>query len=182
MNVEFTGRNVMVTDDIRRFTEEKLSRLQRHAERLREVHVILTAEKHRQSCDIVARGGSLTLSAAEETDDIYTAIAHTVDKLARQARRRKTSRVARRRSRPKGADAPLPEIPEADAARAPEEIGPRVIPSDRFSLKPMTVEEAALQLQGIDDSFLVFRNAESEKVGVLYRRPDGNLGLIEPDL
>lgn len=180
MNVEFTGRNVVVTDDIRRFAEEKLSRLQRHAERLREVHVILTAEKHRQGCDIVARGGNLTLSAAEETDDIYTAIAHTVDKLARQARRRKTSRVARRRSRPKGADAPLPEISEIEEAAAAE-AGPRVIPSDRFSLKPMTVEEAALQLQGIEDSFLVFRNAESERVGVLYRRPDGNLGLIEPD-
>jgi putative sigma-54 modulation protein len=63
-----------------------------------------------------------------------------------------------------------------------EEGAPRVIPSDRFSLKPMTVEEAALQLQGIEDSFLVFRNAESEKVSVLYRRPDGNLGLIEPEI
>jgi putative sigma-54 modulation protein len=72
-------------------------------------------------------------------------------------------------------------MPEAAEAPAPEEAGPRVIPSDRFSLKPMTVEEAALQLQGIEDSFLVFRNAESERVGVLYRRPDGNLGLIEPD-
>lgn len=181
MNVEFTGRNVMVTDDIRRFTEEKLSRLQRHAERLREVHVILTAEKHRQTCDIVVRGGSLTLSAAEETDDIYTAIAHTVDKLARQARRRKTSRVARRRSRPKGADAHPPEMPGETEQQAGADGSPRVIPSDRFSLKPMTVEEAALQLQGIEDSFLVFRNAESERVGVLYRRPDGNLGLIEPD-
>jgi putative sigma-54 modulation protein len=182
MNVEFTGRSVMVTDDIRQFTEEKLSRLQRHVDKLREVHVILTAEKHRQTCDIVARGGSLTLSAAEETDDIYTAIAHAVDKLARQARRRKTSRVARRRSRPKGAEAPLPEVLEPTPAPLEEEGAPRVIPSDRFSLKPMTVEEAALQLQGIEDSFLVFRNAESERVSVLYRRPDGNLGLIEPEI
>jgi putative sigma-54 modulation protein len=182
MNVEFTGRSVMVTDDIRQFTEEKLSRLQRQVAKLREVHVILTAEKHRQSCDIVARGGSLTLSAAEETDDIYTAIAHAVDKLARQARRQKTSRVARRRSRPKGAEAPPPEPGETRAEPASDEGAPRVIPSDRFSLKPMTVEEAALQLQDIEDSFLVFHNAESEKVSVLYRRPDGNLGLIEPDL
>lgn len=182
MNVEFTGRNIVVTDDLRSFTRDKLSRLERIVGNLSEVHVILTTEKHRQMSDIVARGRNITLSAAEETDDLYTAIARSIDKLARQANKQKGSRVARRRgrSRPR-AETGAPPV-ETPAQPVPaESAAPRVIASDRYALKPMYVEEAALQLQAIDDSFLVFRNAESQRVSVLYRRPDGNLGIIEPE-
>ena len=178
MNVEFTGRNLAITDDVREFTGEKLARLERHSGRLDEVHVILTAEKHRQTCDIVVRGPHLTLTAAGETDDLYAAIAQAVDKLTRQAEKHKGSRVARRRGNQRG---PASPSPEAAPAAVGERDLPRVIPTDNHSLKPMTVEEAALQIQARDDAFLVFRNADSQRIGVVYRRADGNLGLIEPE-
>jgi putative sigma-54 modulation protein len=175
MNVEFTGRNLVITDDVRSFAEDKLSRLERHSGRLDEVHVILTAEKHRLLCDIVARGPHLTLTAAEETDDLYAAIAQAVDKLTRQADRQKGSRVARRRGNHRG----LPLVEEPPTASEP--ALPQVIPTKPGSLKPMTVEEAALQIEVATDSFLVFRNAESQRISIVYRRADGNLGLIDPE-
>ena len=174
MNVEFTGRNLVITDDVRAFTEDKLSRLERHAGALDEVHVILTAEKHRQACDIVVRGSHGTLTAAEETSDLYAAIAQTVDKLTRQAEKHKGSRVARRRGNHRG-------LPRAVAPASANAEGPQLIPSERVSPKPMTVEEAALQIQAADDAFLVFRNADSQRISVVYRRADGNLGLIDPE-
>ena len=181
MNVEYTGRNLVITQDLRSFTEEKLQRIERILGNLREVHVILATEKHRQICDVVARGRRGAYSATEETDDLFTAIARAVDKLARQAERQKGSRVARRR----GGSRTAPGLEELQLPPVREEIPapslPRVIRSERYSLKPMTVEEAALQIQSAADDFLVFRNAESERVSVVHRRPDGNLGLIEPE-
>jgi hypothetical protein len=117
------------------------------------------------------------LSAAEESGDLAVSLANVLDKLARQAQRH-VGRLRERKRRPAGA-APVRPRGSDDAGR--EDGAPRVFRSRRFLAKPMTVEEAALEMGQSREGVVVFRDAVTERVSVLYRRSDGNLGLIEPE-
>ena len=195
MKLEVTGRHVAVTPALKTFAREKTAKLQKLIDDLDEVHVILTVEKHRHIAEIVARGRHITFSAREITPDMYTSIGEAIEKLERQARKHKTKHEARRR-RPAAA-APLPaESSEEEPAaprRAPSSIvrrrdaaaatdaRPRIVRTDTFPRKPMSIEEAALQARDSELGFYVFRNSRSQEINVLFRRKDGTLGLIEPE-
>jgi ribosome hibernation promoting factor len=105
------------------------------------------------------------------------AVTTVIDRLTRQAQRH-MGKLRERKRRGRGKAAASPASP---AAPSRAEGGPRVIRSRGFLVKPMTVDEAVLEVGGSDDGFLVFRDAATERVSVLYRRKDGNLGLIEPE-
>ncbi len=174
MKIEFTGRQTEIPDELRRLAERKLDKLGRLLPAITRAHVILTADKHRQLAEVSVHSRQLDLAALEVSDNPRLSISNAIEKLLRQAERQRSKRRVR-----KGAASPrrLPTPPESPA----EGDGTRVIRSRRSAVKPMSLDEAALEMEGRPDGVLVFRDSSSERLSVLYRRKDGNLGLIEPE-
>jgi putative sigma-54 modulation protein len=186
MTIEITGRKIEVTPALRSFTEKKLKKLDRLLDGITEAHVILTVEKHRHTAEILVKSRLARLSGSETTNDLYASIGNVLEKIERQAKKLK-DKHSWGKKRVKGVAtirAPRPEPepePEGEQGRRVQ-ASPRLIRSRRYAVKPMTVDEAVLQVQDSKDSFLVFRDAVSQRVGVIYRRADGNFGLIEPEI
>jgi putative sigma-54 modulation protein len=177
MPIDYTGRQVEISADLRRYTQERLKRIVRLLGEQFDLHVILTAEKHRRIAEFTLKFQDQKVVGVEETGDIRTAINGAVDKLARQAvrlleRRRTTKR------RPKPTSAVLLNILGTEPMDHDER---RIVHSERVPLKPMSVEDAIEALDRSRAGAVVFRNPDSERVNVIYHRPDGHLGLIEPE-
>lgn len=179
MLVEYTGRHTEVPAEVRKLVEKKLPKLARTLGAITHVHVILSAGKHSRAAEVSVHSRNLDLAAAEDSADFATSVSAVFDRLLRQAQRHVGRRRERKRRAPARATAlwsgVLAQEPVADDGR------PRVIRSQRFVVKPMTVEEAAMEVGRSDEGLLVFRDARTERVNVLFRRRDGNLGLIEPE-
>ncbi len=178
MRIEFTGRRSEVGPELRALAERKLRKLEKVLHGISDVHVVLGSDRHRQKAEVSVRSRHLTLTAADESTDAGACLATVIEKLTRQAQRQMGKRIQRKRRAPARATALWNGVLRPAADRA---AGPRVIRSRRFVAKPMTVDEAVLEVGGSDDGLVVFRNASTERVNVLYRRRDGNLGLIEPE-
>jgi putative sigma-54 modulation protein len=174
MKIEFTGRQTVVSAAVRRVAEGKLQKLARLLPAVTRAHVILTADKHRQVAEVSLHSRSADLAATAVTSDLRLSVADAIAKLERQAQKQRT----RRRTR-KGADSPRFTRPRP--VERPDGGGPRVIRTRRIAVKPMTLEEAALELGDRGGDVLVYRDAATARVTVVYRRPDGHIGLIEPE-
>jgi putative sigma-54 modulation protein len=174
MKIEFTGRQTEVAPELRRLAERKLQKLVRLLPAASSAHVILTADKHRQVAEVSVRSRGLDLTAVETSANPRLSLSRAVEKVVRQAQRQR----AKRRER-KGAASPRLVAPPVE--RAAGDGAPRVIRTRRAAVKPMTLDEAALELDARGDGVLVFRDAATERVSVLFRRKDGHLGLVEPE-
>jgi putative sigma-54 modulation protein len=174
MKVEFTGRQTEIPAELRRIAERKLEKLGRLLPAVTRAHVVLAADKHRRVAEVSVHSRQMDLAAVAVTTNPRLSVAGAIDKLLRQAQRQRS----RRRER-KGAEsprhAPVPRERGGDGA------APRVIRSRSSPVKPMSLEEAALEMGVRREGVLVFRDAATDRVGVLFRRKDGNLGLIEPE-
>lgn len=177
MRIDFTGRQMEVTPDMRRYTERRLRKITRLLRDGYDIHVILTAEKRRRTAEITLSFRDHVLVAIEESTDARSSINGALDKLERQAVRLLT-RYRTRKRRPKPTAAILLNILGAERVDHEEH---RLLERERIPIKPMTVEEAMESLDSNRIGLVVFRNSETERVNVIYRRPDGNLGLIEPE-
>jgi putative sigma-54 modulation protein len=178
MRIEFTGRHADVPPEIRSLADRKLRKLAKVLRGITDVHVVVARDKHRRNAEVTVHSPHLTLTAADESADIALSVATVIDRLTRQAQRH----MGRIRERKRRGSRTMPLASEAAAPSLPRsEARPRVIRSRRFLVKPMTVDEAVLEVGASDDGLLVFRDAVTERVSVLYRRKDGNLGLIEPE-
>jgi putative sigma-54 modulation protein len=177
MQIEYTGRQTEVSKEIRLLAERKLRKLARLLPRITHVHVVLAAGKHRQLAEVTVQSAHLTLTAAEESADMAASLSTVMDKLARQAERR----VGRLRQRKRRTPTRGAALAAGESSREAPDGQRRVIRSRRFVAKPMTVEEAALEVEASGDGLLVFRDAATKRMSVLFRRKDGNLGLIEPE-
>jgi len=174
MKIEFTGRQTEISAEIRRLAERKLQKVAKVLPGVTRAHVILAVERHRQIAEVSVHSRQLDLSAVAESPNPRLSVAGAVDKLLRQAERQRQRRRLRKGSA-------SPRRPGLPAPEAGDGGGPRVIRSRRLAVKPMTLDEAALEMDGRTDGVLVYRDASTERVSVLYRRKDGNLGLIEPE-
>jgi putative sigma-54 modulation protein len=181
MTIACTGRNIAVTPSLRQLAEERAERLERHIGGPAVVRVILSHEKHRFGAEVIATQGRRSWKAQEEKGDPRAALALAFEKIDAQAahdtekrRDRKHKDSSRRLS--KGLRAAETAAP-APAKRA----GLRIVRGRMASVKPMGVDEAALVMESSRQEVLVFRDASNEKVSVLYRRRDGDLGLIVPE-
>ncbi|MFS8085434.1 MAG: ribosome hibernation-promoting factor, HPF/YfiA family [Acidobacteriota bacterium] len=177
MTFEYTGRHVEVTPAIRRHVEDHFKKLEHifNGTNAR-VHVILEVEKNRQTGEVIVHWRDHTLTAADTNIDMYMALSRAVGKIEKQAIKLKKKIIDRKHgARRTSSVAPTPDG-QVEAAPPPV----RIINARRYSVKPMTAEEAALELSDRTDSFVVFRDADTNRVGVLYKRQDGNFGLIEP--
>ena len=177
MRIDFTGRQMDVSTELQKYTTQRLNKLNRLLRNNFELHVILTAEKHRRIAEITLSFRDHSLVAIETTADARSSINGALDKLERQAVRLMGKRRERKR-RPKPAEAILLNVLRSQRT---DDDGRRVLEKDRVPIKPMTVDEAIDSLDAARIGLVVFRNTETERVNVLYRRDDGNLGLIEPE-
>ena len=186
MKLDITGRHIDITPAIRDFTRDKLSKLEKWIDDVIEAHVVLFVEKHRHTAELVVKSRHHTFTGTDETRDMYASIGNVVDKIETQARRQKEKLSGRRKhmkSAARGsaaAAAAAPEDAEGDGAPSMN-ARPRIIRSNDLHMKPMSVEDAALQFIDSDREFIVYRDARSQRISVMYRRKDGNLGLIEPE-
>jgi len=170
MNVEITGRHVIITPAIRIYVMKRLRKFGRVLPEPLNFHVILGVEKDRHSAEVVCKTKILDLTGTGETKDMYSSITRAISKIERQALRQKNKRIETKRKRGK---ATLLAPPEPPAQRRLNGIR-----EEEAQRKPMELEEAVLELAQSEYPFVVFRNAESGGVNVLYRRKDGSLGLI----
>jgi putative sigma-54 modulation protein len=177
MPIDFTGRQVEISTDLRRYTEDRLKKLVRLLGKEFDLHVILTAEKRRRTAELTLIFGKNKVVSVEETGDIRTAISGAIEKLSRQSLRLlERRRTTKRRPKPSAA-----VVLNTLGTGEIEHDEHRIVHSELVPLKPMTVEEAVEALDRSRAGAVVFRNPDSERVNVIYHRPDGHLGLIEPE-
>jgi putative sigma-54 modulation protein len=179
MQTTITGRHFEVTDALRQHIDTKIQKMERFLGGITDLHVVLSVEKHRHSAEItLLQANGNTLRSLEETHDMYESVDKVIEKIEKQARKlnrkRETSRKGRKSTKDLEVLVDDSEIPETGSA-------PKVIRSQKFAVKPMPVDEAAMQLGMAPDGFLVFLNSESDQINVMYKRKDGNYGLIEPE-
>lgn len=182
MAVECTGRNIEVSPSLRAFAEERARRLERHIGGAARVRIVLSHEKHRYGAEIIATYRRRRWTAVEETPDLKAALAAAFEKIDTQAKKDSE----KRRDKQRAAAAPGKAAPARALALAAKEAsasgdGHRIVRTGVPPAKPMSVEEAALRIEGSRQDFLVFRDSGTEKISVLYRRRDGDFGLIVPE-
>ncbi len=178
MRTLVTGRNVDITPGLRQLIDRGLSKLDRVLnDSAVSAQVILRQERHRHVAEVTihARGDHMLHGLGQGTA-WQASLKEATSKIEKQAQQMKSKWHERKRQ---GADARTVTPPRL---AEPVAGSPRVIRAARYAVKPMTVEDAALRLGPGAESFLVFRNASSDAVNILYRRKDGNFGLIEPDV
>lgn len=179
MKIDFTGRGIDVSDRIRSFTESKLERLKKILGNIQDVKAVFTVEKYRQKAEINFHFEKHDFHGTEETTDLFQSIDGVVEKLEKQARRFKDKRMSRKRSTTETIRSNGLQIDEPTMAIDPDRTI-QVIPVDPIQVRPMALEEAVDALTKFEDEFLVFRNADTEVINVVYRRKDGHIGHIGP--
>jgi putative sigma-54 modulation protein len=172
MNTSVRFKNLEPSDALKTYVGEKLDRMDKYFNGAAEANVVLSIEKFRHSAEIHITGDRLTINGKEETEEMYSAIDMVLDKLEVQI---KKSKQKLREHRPKGKSGST----ASDQAIDTETDPPRV-KVHHIEYKPMDVEEAVMQMDLIKDNFLVFTNAITDTVNVLFRQKDGNYGLIQP--
>jgi len=174
MDITVTFRHMEPTDSLRNYAEEKISKLNKYLDFPLEAHIVLTVEKFRHIADVTLSLNGTRIKGAEETEDMYSAIDIVMDKIETQVKRHLSKIREHRSENLKEGEVEILE----EATTAPQDEA--TIEVEKLDAKPMDPEEAAMQLNMSQQDFLVFRNSRSREVNVIYRRRDGNLGLIEP--
>jgi putative sigma-54 modulation protein len=183
MELTIKGKNVEVTERLRNYVTHKVGKLDRYLPTITEAWVELSVEGtraagDRQVCQVTVRSNGTILRAEERSDDIYYSIDTVLDKMYRQIARYKGKRKNRWRG---GAGAPIEPLP-IEVEEEPEEGIPNIVRIKSFPMTPMHPEEAVEQMELLGHNFFVFYNAEEGELNVLYRRRDGDYGLLQPEL
>jgi putative sigma-54 modulation protein len=183
VRLQVKGKNVEVSDSLKLYAEEKLGKLDKHLNDAARLELELAVEKNPSIAESQIAEGTIwtkgpVLRARESSPDMRASIDMLVEKLERQARRYRDKR--RPRSGGRAATAAPAEAETVSAVT--DEESPVIVKTKQFAVKPMTPEEAVLQLELIGHDFFVFQNAETTDVAVVYRRRDGDYGLIEPQV
>lgn len=173
MKVLVRGRNINVTNALKEYVEKRVGKLTRFLDNIEEATVIMVVEGESHKVEVTVPFNGMILRGEESTGDMYGSIDLVVDKLEKQIEKYK-GKINRRRVQN---EVKMP----AENRYVAEDEGPSVVKTKRFAIKPMPVEEAVLQMNLLGHSFFVFSNAETEQVNVVYKRKDGNFGLIEPE-
>ncbi len=177
MKIEYVARKVNLTDPVRELTEKKLAKVQKYFNDIIDIRVELAQERHLYVADVFIKGKDFDIRSTCRNKDLTGAIQESVDKLEMQARKAKSRLKDNKRP---AADSPSwsEEVLEPDSIEGGD---PVIVTRSSIPVKPMTIEEATMQLSGSGSDFIVFRNAATDRVNVLYRRRDNNLGLITPE-
>lgn len=175
MKIAIRGKNIEITEGLRDYVEKKLTKLNRYFEQIQEAQVTALTGRGGYVVEVTIPLNSYLLRAEEvSSENLYTAVDLVVDKLEKQIQKHRTRLY--RRFRNQGLKNLITDMGEESTVGAPS-----VVRTKRFAIKPMPVEEAILQMSLLGHDFYVFSNADTDQVNVLYRRKDGNFGLIEPE-
>jgi putative sigma-54 modulation protein len=181
MSIDITGRHIEITEPIRKFATDRLERLRGVIDEMQEVHFILTVEKHqRHIAELNIKTRRDFYHAEEVSTDMYTSVAAAVDKVEKQILRDKERNVTRKRHNNNHREV----VTTSSVIEVEEILGerlPRIIRQNEIAAKPMSVDDAAVDVGSSDRDFLVFRNADTERLNVVFKRKDGNIGWIEPE-
>lgn len=185
MDIQVKGRNISVTEALELYATEKVEKLSKffddeHSASRAEVELIHERNPSIPEPEVAETTlfiNGTVLKAREASPDMYASIDRMSDKLERQVRKYRGRQIDRWQGQKKGAPAPEPEpfvVPEVD------DVETKIVRTKQFQMKPMSAEEAALQMELLDHDFYVFTSADTGDINVVYRRRDGNYGLIEP--
>ena len=177
MKLNFTGKNMEITDALRDVTAKKLGKLGKYFQRDIEGNVTFSSEKNRKIIEVTINLPGTIIRAEESTEDMYASIDRAVDVLERQIRKHKTKLQKRYQNNETIRFENVIPLPREDDYEKP-----RLVKRKKFGLKPMSSEEAILQMELLRHNFFVFLDSDSEGIHVVYKRKDGNYGLIEPEL
>ena len=176
MQINVTFRRLDPSDVLREYAENRLQKLKKYADGPMDVNVVLSVEKFRQTAEVVLSGDGVRAAAKEEQNEMRAAIDLVSDKIYKQLKRYKE------KIRSKRGSGSMPEPALLDISPSPEtekeDLG--IITTKKMDAKPMAVEEAAAQFQSLNQNFMMFTNAETNAINVLYWRMDETLGLVEP--
>ncbi len=175
MKVLFTGRGFEVTPSIKSFVSERVEKIGKYLDDIIEVHAFLTVEKYRHRAEVNVHTRRSKLASTTVSADMYSSLTAVFNKLDTQAKRLKEKRSAGKR---KGVEK---RVTVDESANEAVPVG-RVVRVNNFDLKPMSIEDAALKMGSDKSDFIVFRSTTTDRIAVVYRRKDGNVGLIEPEI
>lgn len=171
MEVVITGRQMEVTPALKEYIEGRARKIEKYSSKTTQVSFTLKVEKYRHIAEVLVRANGFLLQAEEETDEMYASVDQAMSKIERQFKKYK-EKLSNHRVRHE-------ETTEASEPEAEPSL-PKVKKKKVFPVKPMLLEEAALQMELLGKDFFLFGNHENHRINVLYKRKDGSLGLIEP--
>ena len=184
MNITITGRHMEMTDALKVYVEAGLEKLESHFDKVIDANVVLDVQKHRHIAEINLHANGVRIHSKETSADMYASVDAVMAKLEKQVRKyrdrinRHQPRSAREERAYKHAVIELER--EYEELNKDDKQQHRVVTREKLAMKPMNVDEAVMQLNLVDDPFLVFSNADTSQVNVLYARDDNSYGLIEP--
>lgn len=180
MDLIVKGRNITVTPALRDYAKEKILKLTRFFEPMVKMEIEMIVQKNpsiqmNQTAEVTIFTKKAVIRAKESSTDMYSALDQVADKLERQIKRYKGKLYTSNNKHNK-----KPAEAAAKASKKEAKKGPAIVKTKQFAIKPMTPEEASLQMELLGHDFYVFTNSETEEINVIYRRRDNNYGLIEP--
>lgn len=172
MNIIINGRQLDITPAIRSYSEDKIKRFEKYVPNITEAVVTLSVEKYRHKAEVLLRVNGVMIQAESVTGEIYASIDEVYEKIERQIKKHREKATSKRK------DSRL-HVP-AGADEGSQEAFDQVIVKRQINMKPMSPEEAAMQMDMLKRAFFVFTNDKTSDINVIYRRNDGDLELIEP--
>ncbi|NLJ80895.1 MAG: ribosome-associated translation inhibitor RaiA [Firmicutes bacterium] len=177
MRINVSGKNLEITQALRSYAEKKVAKIEKYLNQNQtsSAEVMLRLERGKHIAEVTMNLSGVMLRGEAKTADMYTSIDAAVDRIERQFNKYKT-RIQRRMHGPK-----IGEVVSPRKSEVKEEGEPSIVRTKRFALKPMDAEEAVLQMELLGHDFFVFSNSDTGDVSVVYKRRDGNYGLIDPE-
>ncbi|MFT3838399.1 MAG: ribosome-associated translation inhibitor RaiA [Myxococcaceae bacterium] len=193
MQLNITFRHFDPIDSLKNYAREKVDRAEKYLDKAGEAHVVLSLERHLHHADITIHSGAFVLRGREKSEDMYASIDLAMDKIERQLRRYKErlkhhhgrERVHHRQALVNGGVKvrhDVVEVATPETESHPDKAQPRIVRSTELLIKPLGVEEAVMQMDLLNNDFLVFTNNATHELNVVYRRKDGHYGLIEASM
>jgi putative sigma-54 modulation protein len=208
MQINYTFRNLDSSNALKEYAKDKVDRVNKYLDQASEAHIVCSLERHHHICDITIHAGPYSLRGRDKSEDFYSSVDMAMEKIERQLKRYKEKlkshkggehhnlrelealKITKVNYQVVSVPSPEDEAATADqvakaakpgavAAAAPAPAEHKVIKSDEFQAKSLTVEEAIMHMDLMNNEFLVFTNVKTKDVNVVYRRKDGNYGLIE---
>jgi len=176
MQINITFRHLKSNPRLKNYVREKLQKVKKYLNEPIEAHVVLSTEKFRYTVEVgIIADNGIMINGVEQMEDVHAAIDNVMDKIERQI-----TKQLDKSKRPKAKSYEF-KMHVLSAEQEKQENKPKIIRSKNYPAKPMSIEEAIEQLKAMKNEFIIFTNAQNEAVNVIYRRKDGNYGLIEPE-
>lgn len=181
MQINYKGRKFPVTDALKSYTEKRLQRLQRHFDYIRTIEITFDTEGTQYLAKVSIDADGIIVRGEERNIDLYASIDGVVDDLLRQLKKFKEKMSRKRQSGFVNHSTEESVLVEEEESEIGIPVVGEIVKTNRFAIKPMSDEEAAMQLELLGYNFFVYLNADKERVHVIYKRKDGNYGLVEPE-